>query len=90
MSRILVRGDHCRKQASQCAVAAAAATLVEVKEAYLNLQQGWLVLAADLENGRTGSINQPPENRDHSGVVDAEAAPCSISARTLRSGSPFL
>jgi hypothetical protein len=51
MSRTLTRGDYCRKQAAQCASAAGATSLVEAREAYLNLAQGWLLLAAVFEGG---------------------------------------
>ncbi len=39
------RTDYCTKQAADCARAAVAATIAEIREAYLNLEQGWLRLA---------------------------------------------
>jgi hypothetical protein len=38
---------YWRQQAAKCAAAAATTITSEVKEAYLNLERGWLGLAAD-------------------------------------------
>jgi hypothetical protein len=36
---------YFRRQASECAAAASATSVAEVKQAYLDLEQGWLALA---------------------------------------------
>ncbi len=36
---------YCREQAAECAAKAAATGIPEVREGYLNLEQGWLQLA---------------------------------------------
>ncbi len=40
---------YYRRQASACATAASATAIAEVKEAYVNLEQGWLCLAPKVE-----------------------------------------
>jgi hypothetical protein len=40
---------YYRRQAYACATAASATAIAEVKEAYLNLEQGWLCLAPKVE-----------------------------------------
>jgi hypothetical protein len=56
MPRLHQRTEYCRKQAAECADAAATSTLAEVKEAYLNLEQAWLQLAPEIEQARPFSI----------------------------------
>jgi hypothetical protein len=51
------RTEFCLKQAEECAAAAAASALVDVKAAYLNLEQGWLQLAPELAESANSSIN---------------------------------
>jgi hypothetical protein len=41
--------------------AAETTTILEVKEAYLNLEQGWLQLAPEIEGGRISSISREPD-----------------------------
>jgi hypothetical protein len=48
MSRHIERTAYCQEQAAECAKAAFESTIVEVKEAYMNLEQGWLQLAPEL------------------------------------------
>jgi len=48
MPRTSITDEYCREQAAECAARAATATF-EVKEAYLNLEQGWLQLARKVE-----------------------------------------
>ena len=43
------KNEYCREQAAECASAATASVLADVKEAYLNLEQGWLQLAHEFE-----------------------------------------
>jgi hypothetical protein len=50
MSHNSDRTAFCRKQAAECASAARATTLPEVREAYLNMEQAWLRLAPDIDN----------------------------------------
>ena len=40
---------YYRRQSYACATAASATAIAEVKEAYLNLEQGWLCLAPKVE-----------------------------------------
>ncbi len=40
---------YYRRQASACATAALASAIAEVKQAYLNLEQGWLCLAPEVK-----------------------------------------
>lgn len=51
MPRALHRTEYCRQQAADCASAAAATKVDNVREAYRNLEQAWLELAPELENG---------------------------------------
>jgi hypothetical protein len=44
---------YCRQQALACANAALSTAIGEVKEAYLNLEQGWLCLAPRLRQTPT-------------------------------------
>jgi hypothetical protein len=55
MPHTIRRTAYCRQQAAECAAAATATTLSEVKEAYLNLEQAWLKLAPELEGDRFSS-----------------------------------
>jgi hypothetical protein len=41
-----IQTTYCHQQASECAAAAAASAIAEVREAYLQLEQGWLSLTA--------------------------------------------
>lgn len=59
MPRINDRTEYCHRQAAECASAAAATTLSEVKEAYLNMQQAWLRLAPDVDSNH--SVPDRPE-----------------------------
>jgi len=43
------KGEYCRGQAAECATAATATTLSEIREAYLNLEHGWMELAREFE-----------------------------------------
>jgi hypothetical protein len=56
MSRSSERTAYCRKRASECAAAATVTALAEVKEAYLNLEQGWLQLAPEIEQPKPFSL----------------------------------
>jgi hypothetical protein len=64
MSRTVGRTDYCRAQAAECAAAAETTTILELKEAYLNLEQGWLQLAPEIEGGRISSISREPDKSD--------------------------
>ena len=57
MRRTVRRTEYCRKQAEECAAAAAASPLADVKEAYLNLELAWLQLAPELGESVNSSIN---------------------------------
>lgn len=43
---------YCRQQAAECARSALAATLAEAREAYANLEQGWLQLIPEAKDGQ--------------------------------------
>ena len=64
MPRTLGRTEYCRKQAAECAAAATASALPDVKEAYLNLEQAWLQLAPELEGGLNVSTGPEPRKSD--------------------------
>lgn len=46
---------YCRQQASACAAAALTAAIAEIKQAYLDLEQGWLSLAPKPETNSAPS-----------------------------------
>jgi hypothetical protein len=48
---------YCRRQALACANAAMSTAIAEVKEAYLNLEQGWLCLAPKIGANPDGFPN---------------------------------
>ena len=64
MPRTIGRAAYCRQQAAECAAAATATALSEVKEAYLNLEQAWLKLAPEIEGRQIFSINPGPGQGD--------------------------
>jgi hypothetical protein len=43
------KGGYCWGQAVECATAATAAALSEIREAYLNLEHGWMEIAREFE-----------------------------------------
>jgi hypothetical protein len=43
------KGGYCRGQAAECATAATTSALSEIREAYLNLEQGWMELAHEFD-----------------------------------------
>ncbi len=47
---------YCQQQAAECASAANATNLSEIKEAYLNMEQAWLQLAPDIDSDRTVAV----------------------------------
>jgi hypothetical protein len=49
---------YYRQQASACATAASATAIAEVKQAYLDLEQGWLCLAPKVKE----SIDDPSDS----------------------------
>ncbi len=58
---------YYRQQASSCATAALTTAIAEVKQAYLDLEQGWLCLTPKVETSRDD-------------LVDAAAGRDSVSA----------
>jgi hypothetical protein len=64
MARNSERTALCRKQAAECAAAATATVLAEVKEAYLNLEQGWLQLAPEIQQPKPFSLICESSNAD--------------------------
>jgi hypothetical protein len=64
------RTAHYRRQASACATAALATAIAELRQAYLDLEQGWLCLAAKGDGSSAASALpksadevDPPPNR---------------------------
>lgn len=51
------RTTHYRREASACAAAALTTAIAEVKQAYLELEQGWLSLAPKSDGSRAGPID---------------------------------
>jgi hypothetical protein len=49
-----------RQQASECAAAASATSVAEVKQAYLDLEQGWLSLTPNAEESADAAIASKP------------------------------
>jgi hypothetical protein len=56
MSRHVDPGAYCRHQAAECSRKALEATLAEVREAYVNLEQGWLRLAPETNENVEASV----------------------------------
>jgi hypothetical protein len=92
MPRRVFPTDHYSEQARKCAAAALASTIAEIREAYLNLEQGWLHLAPDSVSGRnpsievasTGSIHTPARGRLPSAAGDANRQQNACTDRTSR------
>jgi hypothetical protein len=61
MPHHIQRSDYCTKQAADCATAASATTIAEIKNAYVSLQEGWLYLAADGEGSRPANATPVAE-----------------------------
>jgi hypothetical protein len=47
------RTAYCEQQAAECALAATAAILPEIREAYLNIERAWLHLAPEMDSSRS-------------------------------------
>jgi len=62
------RTAHYRQEASACATAALKTTIAEIKQAYLDLEQGWLCLAPKPEN--SSAISAEPNT-----ALDGDSAP---------------
>lgn len=54
---------YCRRQAAECATAAATTSLPEVRDAYLNMERAWLELAPELENSEKFTKKETSEDR---------------------------
>ncbi len=54
---------HCRREAAECGRRALKATLAEVREAYVNLEQGWLRLAPETSDNQESSAEGGPGRR---------------------------
>jgi hypothetical protein len=66
------RAVYYRQQASSCATAALTTAIAEVKQAYLDLEQGWLCLAPKVEPSLDAVVD-PKSGRD----TDSEPSPAS-------------
>jgi hypothetical protein len=60
------KNEYCREQAAECASAATATVLADIKEAYLNLEQGWLQLAHEFEEMPKSPITSEHGHKDQS------------------------
>ena len=56
MSRHIDPAAYCRREAAECGRRALEATLAEIREAYVNLEQGWLRLAPETSDNQEPSI----------------------------------
>jgi len=54
------RTAYCRREASACETAAVTTAIAEIKQAYLDLQQGWLSLLPKVETSRDGVADARP------------------------------
>lgn len=66
MPRISNRTAYCQQQAAQCASAAIATTLNEIREAYLNMEQAWLHLAPDVDGNQPAAISSKSDEQQES------------------------
>ncbi len=57
------RAAQYRREASVCATAAATSAIAEIKQAYLELEQGWLCLAPKTETNPADLIALEPNRR---------------------------
>jgi hypothetical protein len=55
--KYIERTEYYRQEASACAAAAVATAILEIKQAYLELEQGWLCLTPKHKEG----LDEPPE-----------------------------
>ena len=59
------RATYCRQEASACAQAALTTVIIEIKQAYLDLEQGWLSLAPKVvENTDAATDPKTPHDAD--------------------------
>jgi hypothetical protein len=80
MSRHIDPATYCRRQAAECARRALEATLAEVREASVNLEQGWLRLAPETSDNQESSAEGGPGRR-------IASAPGLTRSRSARPGS---
>jgi hypothetical protein len=59
MPNLRQQDTYFARQAAQCAAAASAATVAEIKEAYLDLAQGWRHLVPEATHGTTAPQIDP-------------------------------
>lgn len=57
------RTAYCHTRAAECARAAMEKTMAELKDAYINLEQGWLLLAPELGDDRKPQPGVEPTER---------------------------
>jgi hypothetical protein len=65
---------YYRQQASSCATAALTTAIDEVKQAYLDLEQGWLCLAPKVETSRDDLVNAAAGRDSESASGQARSA----------------
>jgi hypothetical protein len=77
MPRHIHPAVHCRREAAECGRKALKATLAEVREAYVNLEHGWLRLAPETSDNQESSAEAGPGRR----IASAPGLTRSHSAR---------
>lgn len=60
------RTTYYRQQASACATAALTTAIAEVRQAYLDLAQGWLCLAPKVD--KSSAVTALPKSTDEAGA----------------------
>lgn len=77
------RTTYYRRQASACATAAVATAIAEVKQAYLELEQGWLCLAPKPKDGLDRSSQAEPASSAEAtaGQVSSEKVAGAVTNR---------
>jgi hypothetical protein len=73
------RTEYYRQQASACAAAAVTTDIAEIKQAYLELEQGWLCLTPKRKEG----LDELPEAQRS----DGNAKPSQASQSAIGDGS---
>jgi hypothetical protein len=71
------RTAHYRQEASACATAALTTTIAEIKQAYLDLEQGWLCLAPKPEN--SSAISAEPKTVPDADSKSRQAPHCNTT-----------
>jgi hypothetical protein len=71
MPRLPQRTEYCRQQAQDCASRATTTNLPELRDAYLQLEMGWLQLVPEFDPVPNISINPTGTDTDQPSQPDA-------------------